>query len=1084
MEGFEVRTLSSAKHGHHVLQGLQNMRRQQLFCDAHLKAKDGDALDVHKILLMSCSRFFHSHFTSNHRKAEVLKLPEASYRSLSALLDFVYTGDLVLTEESVGSIQDLAVQLQLDDATDLCKQFSLVKSDKFVAEVTSITSLSSNDPKPLGDHSDDVDEEEPIALKSPDITLSINAESIKSPKIIRSQRSSAGVCAISSSVLQNPCNSLEQCAEAGVSGAKCRKPGRPQTAQIADEVKDLYKSRRARRKCTTPKKLQDFTLASGKLEKSNTCSDNNVPSPVPVKRGRGRPKKVVKLEEEGNNKSAGVTDVKACPTEPKRKRGRPLGSKGKKKQASIGAIDDVKLQETRLTDKGSSKCETPKDETQCIEKIIPINKYKRKHKCRRCRKEFDSVDLLEKHRIQCRKVHNFDQSDKYKRKRCAKCQIEFPDFESYQEHRETHKKERNLTWKKKPHICDICDQSFRYESFLACHRYSKHKISFDESKHKVLTCPVPTCDFATLNKWRFRIHSEQHGDQRPFVCDVCGKTFKVSSSLTTHKKSHNQERRFQCEECGKKFLQLSGKEQHVKRIHKKEMSFLCHLCPYKCFVKSELLQHLHKDHQIPLPSKYVRYKCELCDFMTFRRFHYLNHMNMHEGNRMYECELWHVTGCMSVNCVMFDLVIAGNQVYECELCHVTRCMNVNCVMFDLVVAGNRMYECELCHKKYTSKVVLRCHMQFHKEPRHKCPWEGCKYAAVQKRRLNQHIQLIHTHKDVKPFECHLCTYKSALNGNLKLHLRNVHHLNLPKRQMVKWKGETTVSDNVEDEVSSSVVAYDEKNPTLLSINRSDIVRLAVASCEDISPVATPDVEENTTETVVIYTTDPMLPAQVTAAQVLQQLSSGNPIGHAPSTTVTETVTIVSQAGTISHLSEASQEHELSVKNERGEIIHRSYGHMAGEITTGVAEDMRSDLNAEIHIPVSKELSQDTRQDTHARHSDMASRDLQSDLTHLSQDLNSQIYVTNREVNDGMIREMQMGELSPNRDGSGDVRATSTSDLGRDSQRDSGLVIQEIMNAQYPPETFLPDSRNLNIMIQSMENREGFVSQPNTYWTQY
>lgn len=337
---------------------------------------------------------------------------------------------------------------------------------------------------------------------------------------------------------------------------------------------------------------------------------------------------------------------------------------------------------------------------------------------------------------------------------------------------------------------------------------------------------------------------------------------------------------------------------------------------------------------------------------------------------------------------------------------------------------------------------------------------------------------------MKPFECHLCTYKSALNGNLKLHLRNVHRLNLPKRQLMKRKSETTVSNNLGDQVSSSVIAYDEKNPTLLSINRSDIVRLAVASCEDISPVATPDVEESAAETVVIYTTDSMLPAQVTAAHVLQQLSSRNPIGHVPSTTVAETVTIVSQAHTISQLSEASQDHGLSLKNERGEIIHRVYDHMAGEITTGVAEDLSSDLNSEIQIPVSKELSQNMRKETHARHSGLVSRDLQSDLTHLSPDLNSQIYVHQRVVNEEMIGEIQMGELSE-REGSSEVAGTSSADLGSDPQQDSGLVIQEMMNAQYPTEPVIPDSRNLNLMIQSMENRESFnISQPNTYWTQY
>lgn len=497
MAGGDLRILSSAQHGPHVLAGLRDMRQRQLFCDARLQAKDGNPLDVHKILLMSCSHFFHSHFTSNRENADVLKLPEASCENLSALLDFVYTGDLVLSEESVDSVQDLANQLHLADATDLCEQFSRGKSEKFPADVTSVKKHSKSDPKYSDVQSDDVDKGEPNVIEFSGILLHKNSEWNKSPELVSSQRTTAGACTISSSVSQNLCNSLEQNADAGVSGAKRRKPGRPQKLdsspdhQTTDEVENVHSSGRTRRKCIKPKKLEDFSLASGKLEKSiNTCNDSKVSVSVPVKRGRGRPRKVsaVKLDQV-DDKSGEVSVLKTGPTNPKRKRGRPIGSKGKKKQATTGAIDNVKLQETNLTEKENS--ETATDDVQCTEKSKTIQKYKCKHKCRRCREEFDSVDLLEKHRIQCRKVVNFDQPDKYKRKRCAKCQIEFPDFESYQEHRKTHKKERNLTWKKKPHVCDICDQSFRYESFLACHRYSKHKIPFDESKHKVLTCPVP-----------------------------------------------------------------------------------------------------------------------------------------------------------------------------------------------------------------------------------------------------------------------------------------------------------------------------------------------------------------------------------------------------------------------------------------------------------------------------------------------------------------------------------------------------------------------------------------------------------------
>ncbi|GFY65019.1 zinc finger protein 16 [Trichonephila inaurata madagascariensis] len=75
-------------------------------------------------------------------------------------------------------------------------------------------------------------------------------------------------------------------------------------------------------------------------------------------------------------------------------------------------------------------------------------------------------------------------------------------------------------------------------------------------------------------------HRRTHTAEKPYKCNVCKKCFSRSSYLNVHKRTHTGEKRFQCEVCEKRFYQLGGLNVHM-RTHTGEKPFQCPSCEKK-----------------------------------------------------------------------------------------------------------------------------------------------------------------------------------------------------------------------------------------------------------------------------------------------------------------------------------------------------------------------------------------------------------------------------------------------------------------------------------------------------------------------
>ena len=74
----------------------------------------------------------------------------------------------------------------------------------------------------------------------------------------------------------------------------------------------------------------------------------------------------------------------------------------------------------------------------------------------------------------------------------------------------------------------------------------RRRVPYTEDE---LTCRF--CSKMFINIYRLRRHEFSHGNERPYVCDVCGKAFKQSGHRNEHRLTHNANKRsFLCNICG------------------------------------------------------------------------------------------------------------------------------------------------------------------------------------------------------------------------------------------------------------------------------------------------------------------------------------------------------------------------------------------------------------------------------------------------------------------------------------------------------------------------------------------------------
>ena len=107
-----------------VLKGLEELRNQKLLCDVHLVA-EGAKFPAHRVVLAAASPYFQAMFTGGFKENQMneITLNDTSSAGLKCVLDAIYTGELLLSEENVCAVLPLASLLQLNEIVKFCEGF-------------------------------------------------------------------------------------------------------------------------------------------------------------------------------------------------------------------------------------------------------------------------------------------------------------------------------------------------------------------------------------------------------------------------------------------------------------------------------------------------------------------------------------------------------------------------------------------------------------------------------------------------------------------------------------------------------------------------------------------------------------------------------------------------------------------------------------------------------------------------------------------------------------------------------------------------------------------------------------------------
>lgn len=226
---------------------------------------------------------------------------------------------------------------------------------------------------------------------------------------------------------------------------------------------------------------------------------------------------------------------------------------------------------------------------------------------------------------------------------CETCSLSFSDKASFNLHSLKHKKTkchicsrliRSDNIRKHvmlhtagPSVCSLCGVTCKNIESLRGHIFYQHK-------HAAQQYVCEECGKGFRIKYKFLLHKKKaHMGLRNFKCLTCGKAFFTNGNLLTHvRMTHEKLRPHVCEYCGTGFSSTYALKTH-KRQHTNEKPFVCDYCFEGFRQRVSLRSHLKSKHGIEEAKECF---CKVCDKGFATNYALSIHERLHETEK---CEI-------------------------------------------------------------------------------------------------------------------------------------------------------------------------------------------------------------------------------------------------------------------------------------------------------------------------------------------------------------------------------------------------------------------------------------------------------------